>query len=173
MEPYELIRSRRKTLALEITREGRLLVRAPLRCAQERIDAFVTGHAAWVETHLEAQRRKAALRPPPPTETEIEALKQRARAELPGKVAYWSEKMGVSPTGLKVTTARRRYGSCSGKNSLCFSCFLMNCPEEAVELVVVHELCHIREKNHGPRFYALLERYLPDWRERKKRLFMN
>lgn len=173
MEPYELIRSRRKTLALEITREGRLLVRAPLRCSQARIDAFVTGHAAWIETHLESQRQKAALRPPPPTEAEIEALKQRAQAILPGKVAYWSEKMGVRPTGLKVTTARRRYGSCSGKNSLCFSCFLMNCPEEAVELVVVHELCHIREKNHGPRFYALLERYLPDWRERKKRLFMN
>ena len=80
--------------------------------------------------------------------------------------------MGVAPTGFKVTAARKRYGSCSAKNSLCFSCFLMNCPEEAVELVVVHELCHIREKNHGPGFYALLERYLPDWRERKKLLSM-
>ncbi len=81
--------------------------------------------------------------------------------------------MGVVPTGFKVTTARKRYGSCSAKNSLCFSCFLMNCPEEAVELVVVHELCHIREKNHGPKFYALLEQCLPDWRERKKRLSMS
>ena len=173
MEPYELIRSRRKTLALEITREGRLLVRAPLRCSQTRIDAFVIGHAAWIEKHLETQRQKAARRPPPPTEAEIQALKERAQSELPEKIVYWSEQMGVRPTGFKVTTARRRYGSCSGKNSLCFSCFLMNCPEEAVELVVVHELCHIREKNHGPRFYALLERYLPDWRERKKLLFMN
>ena len=49
----------------------------------------------------------------------------------------------------------------------------MNCPEAAVELVVVHELCHILEKNHGPRFYALLARYLPDWRERKQLLFMS
>ena len=78
--------------------------------------------------------------------------------------------MGVSPTGIKITTARKRYGSCSGKNSLCFSCFLMEYPEEAVDLVVVHELCHIREKNHGPRFYALLEHYLPDYKERKKLL---
>ena len=80
--------------------------------------------------------------------------------------------MGVAPAGFKVTTARKRYGSCGASNRLCFSCFLMNCPEEAVDLVVVHELCHIREKNHGPRFYALLERYLPDWRERKKLLFL-
>lgn len=173
MEPYELIRSRRKTLALEITGDGRLLVRAPLRCSRARIDAFAAAHAAWIETHLALQRQRAARRPPAPTAEEIEALKARARAELPPKVAYWSEKMGVSPTGFKVTTARKRYGSCSAKNSLCFSCFLMNCPEEAVELVVVHELCHIREKNHGPRFYALLEQYLPDWRERKKLLSMN
>ena len=78
--------------------------------------------------------------------------------------------MGVTPTGLRVTSARTRYGSCSGKNSLCFSCFLMNSPEDAIELVVVHELCHIRVKNHGPDFYALLEHYLPDYRERKRHL---
>lgn len=173
MEPYELLRSRRRTLALEVTGDGRLLVRAPLRCSQARIDAFVAAHAAWIEKHLEIQRQRAARRPPDPTPAEIEALKARAREELPPKIARWSEKMGVAPTGFKVTAARKRYGSCSGKNSLCFSCFLMNCPDAAVELVVVHELCHIREKNHGPRFYALLEQYLPDWRERKKLLSMN
>ena len=172
MHPYELIRSRRRTLALEITAEGRLLVRAPNRVSRARIDAFVEAHAAWIEKHLEAQRQKAARRPPAPTPEEIEALKEKARAVLPGKIAFWSEKMGVAPAGFKVTTARKRYGSCSEANRLCFSCFVMSCPEEAVELVVVHELCHIREKNHGPRFYALLEQYLPDWRERKKRLFM-
>ena len=173
MEAYELIRSRRRTLALEVTADGRLLVRAPLRCAGARIDAFVAAHAAWIEKHLAIQREKASRLPPAPTAADIQALKARARAELPGKIAVWSEKMGVRPTGFKVTAARKRYGSCSAKDSLCFSCFLMNCPEEAVELVVVHELCHIREKNHGPRFYALLERYLPDWRERKKLLSMS
>ena len=172
MEDYELIRSRRKTLALEITGEGRVLVRAPNRLAKARIDAFVGAHAAWIARHLAAQRERAAKRPPPPTPAEIEALKERARALLPEKIASWSARIGVTPTGFRVTSARKRYGSCSAKNSLCFSCFLMNCPEEAVELVVVHELCHIREKNHGPGFYALLEHYLPDWRERKKGLAM-
>ena len=169
---YELIRSRRKTLALEVTTDGRVVVRAPNRLAKDRIDAFVAAHAAWIEKHLTLQRERAARRPPATTGAEIQALKARARAELPEKIARWSERMGVVPTGFRVTEARKRYGSCSGKNSLCFSCFLMNCPEEAVELVVVHELCHIREKNHGPGFYALLEQYLPDWRERKKRLTM-
>lgn len=82
-------------------------------------------------------------------------------------MAYYSARMGLVPTGLKVTSARRRYGSCSGKNSLCFSCFLMRSPMEAIDAVVVHELAHIRYKNHGPEFYALVESILPDYRTRK------
>ena len=170
MEVYELIRSRRKTLALEITADCRILVRAPMRLPQTRIDAFVESHADWIARHLERQRQRAEKMSPAPTQAEIEALKAKARAILPEKVAVWSRKMGVTPTGIKITTARKRYGSCSGKNSLCFSCFLMNYPEEAIDLVVVHELCHIKVRNHGPDFYALLERYLPDHKERKKLL---
>ena len=168
MRDYELIRSRRKTLALELTREGRLLVRAPMRLSREKIDAFVTAHEDWIVRHLE----KLAARPrlPQPQPEELEALKARAWAVLPGMVETWSARMGVHPTGIKITTARKRYGSCSSKQSLCFSCYLMRCPEAAIELVVVHELCHLREMNHGPGFYALLEHYLPDWKERKKLL---
>ena len=170
MKQYELIRSRRKTLALEITKDCRVLVRAPMRLSQARIEAFVANHADWIERHLELQKQKLAYAPPPPTAEAIAELKKKARSILPDKVAFWSQIMGVTPTGLKITTAQKRYGSCSGKNSLCFSCFLMNCPEEAIDLVVVHELCHIHEKNHGPRFYALMEQYLPDYKERKKLL---
>ena len=170
METYELIRSGRKTLALEITREGRVLVRAPLRLSRAAIDEFVARHEAWIAVHQERQRRRLADAPPPPTEADIAALKERARQVLPGRVAKRKKKMGLSPTGVRITAARKRYGSCSGENSLCFSCFLMNCPEAAIDLVVVHELCHIREKNHGPRFYALLAHYLPDYQERKKLL---
>ena len=170
METYELIRSRRKTLALEVTQDCRILVRAPLRLSQSRIDAFVESRSNWISKHLEIQQQRALSAPPPASPEEITALKSKARSILPAKVSYWSQKIGVTPTGLKITTAKKRYGSCSGKNSLCFSCFLMTYPEAAIDLVVVHELCHIREKNHGPRFYALLEQYLPDYKERKKLL---
>ena len=170
METYELIRSGRKTLALEITRDCRVVVRAPRRLAKSSIDDFVAKHETWIAQHLEQQRRRASLAPPAPTAEEIAALKAKARQVILPRVAYWSERMGLHPSGVKITSARTRYGSCSGKNSLCFSCFLANAPEAAMDLVVVHELCHIRVKNHGPAFYALLERTLPDWRERKKLL---
>ena len=97
MKTYELIRSRRKTLALEITKDCRILVRAPMRLSRECIDAFVTRHADWINRHLEKQRQKAASAPPPPTEAEIAALKAKARAILPERVAYWSHQMGVTP----------------------------------------------------------------------------
>ena len=170
MHNYELIRSKRRTLALEITRDGRVLVRSPMRASKARIEAFVASHEDWIRRHLEQQKQRAATAPPPPTAEEIAALKASAREILPHKVAYWANIMGIFPTGIKITTAQKRYGSCSAKDSLCFSCFLMRQAEAAIDLVVVHELCHIREKNHGPRFYALLEQYLPDYRERKKLL---
>ena len=165
-----MIRSRRKTLAIEITRDCRILVRVPLRASAAQIDTFVARHADWIARNLERQKQWLADSPPPPTGEEIAALKSAARTVLPQKVAYWSQKTGLVPTGVKITSARKRYGSCSAKNSLCFSCFLMRCPEEAIDLVVVHELCHIQEKNHGPRFYALLAHHLPDHQERKKLL---
>ena len=115
-------------------------------------------------------RQRAAEAGPPPTPEEIEALRAQARAVLPGKVAHYAALMGLSPTGVKITSARKRYGSCSAKNSLCFSCFLMRSPDEAVDAVVVHELAHIRHKNHGPDFYALVQRYMPDYQARKKLL---
>ena len=170
MHDYELLRTNRRTMSLEITPDCRVLVRAPLRMPQNRIETFVASKEDWIARHLTRMQKKAAEAPPPPTEAEIAALKAQACAVLPEKVAYWSAVTGLSPTGVKITSARRRYGSCSAKNSLCFSCFLMQQPEAAIDLVVVHELCHIRVKNHGPQFYALLAQYLPDYKARQKLL---
>lgn len=170
MREYEVKRSRRRTAALEITTACTVLVRAPLGMSDREIEAFVARHRDWISRGLERQRARQAAAPPPPTEEEIRRLKEQARALLPEKVAYWSRRTGLIPTGVRITAARTRYGSCSGKNSLSFSCFLMNAPEEAIDLVVVHELCHIRHKNHGPGFYALLESILPDHRQRRELL---
>ena len=167
---YELIRSSRRTVSLEVTKECTVRVRAPLRMPKGEIDAFVAAHQTWVERQL-AKRRAMPVRPEPTAE-EIAALKERTRRLVEPAVVRYAAEMKLRPSGIRITTARTRYGSCSGTNGLCFSCFLGECPVEAVELVVVHELCHIVHKNHGEQFYALLEAVLPDWRERKKLLHM-
>ena len=169
MTGYTLIRSRRRTLSMELKRDGTLVVRAPLRLSAEKIDAFVAAHEAWL-ARARARLAQRLAAHPEPTEEEREALLARAKAELPRRVAYWSRVTGLMPSGVKITGARTRFGSCSGKNSLCFSWRLMQYPDEAIDLVVVHELCHIAHLDHGPGFYALLESILPDYRERMKLL---
>ena len=169
MPPYEIIRSRRRTVALEVTREGKVLVRAPLRMPQTEIDRFVAAHAAWLE---KAQARVAARQAahPPLTEEQREALRQTAKALLPQRVAHYAAIMGVVPTSVKITAAKSRFGSCSGKNGICFSLYLMQYPEEAIDYVVVHELAHIRHHDHSSAFYAEVAKVMPDYRARMKLL---
>lgn len=169
MTPYTLIRSSRRTLSLEITRELAVLVRAPTRCPKGEIDRFVERHQDWIAARLEQQRQRLAAHPEP-TEEERQALIDRARRELPERVAHYAAIMGVQPSGITITGARTRYGSCSGKNRLCFTWRLMAYPDEAIDSVVVHELAHIVHKNHGRDFYALVKSVLPDYDRRKKLL---
>lgn len=147
MQPYELIRSGRCTLALEL-RGGRVIVRAPYRTSQAAIDRFVAAH-------------------PEPTDAERAAYIRQAKAYLPQRVAYYSERMGLYPTQVRITGARTRFGSCSSQGHICFSWRLMQYPPEAIDYVVVHELAHLRYMNHGAEFYALIARYLPDWKARR------
>lgn len=163
---YELIRSSRRTLAMEITADCRIVVRAPLRASQKSIDAFISSHTQWIETHMSRQQARRDSHPEP-TEQERQAYIRRAMEELPGKVAHYSAAMQLYPTGITITGARKRFGSCSGKNRICFSWRLMQYPEEAIDYVVVHELAHIRHKNHSKAFYDCVAQVMPDWRERQ------
>lgn len=161
---FEIIRSARKTVSLEITKEAKVLVRAPQRMKYDDIVAFVEKHGDWIERHLSAARARAEQSGAQPDEA---ILRRRAAAVIPERVRYWAQVMDLEPAGVRITAAKGRFGSCSGKNSLCFSLYLAAYPMRAVDYVVVHELAHIKHKNHGRDFYALIEKYLPDYRERE------
>lgn len=174
MIEYTLIRSSRRTLGLEITRDCRVIVRVPQRCSQREIDRFVDSHRDWIANKLALQQRRAdaraAMEPTPEQEKE---LRRRAAELIPQRVAYYAPLMGVTPTGIKITSARTRFGSCSGKNSLCFSWRLMLYPAEAIDYVVVHELAHIRHHNHSRDFWAFVASAMPYYRERQLLLKLN
>ena len=166
---YELIRSNRRTVALEVTREGRVIVRAPKSMARKDIDAFVEKHRQWLDQHLAKQQLWQQTHPEP-TPEEQAAYIAKAKDLLPQRVAHYGQIMGLTPAGITVTAARTRFGSCSPKNRLCFSWRLMAYPDEAIDYVVVHELAHMVHRNHGPEFHALVERILPDHRQRRNLL---
>lgn len=169
MEQYTLVRSKRHTLALQLKNDGSVLVRAPMRMSEDTIAQFVQKHEAWLARAKEKQAARQE-KYPEPTEAERKALIEKAKAVLPGRIAHFSALLGLTPTAVHITGAKTRFGSCSGKNSLSFSWRLMQYPDETIDLVVAHELCHIAHHNHSPAFYALLASVLPDYKERMKLL---
>lgn len=163
---YILKRSKRKTLAVEVTRAGEVIVRAPLRMPEREILRFLREQRQWVEAHITLQKQREAAHPTPNAEEEAR-LKALAKETIPPRVAHYGNIMGLIPTSVKITSAKTRFGSCSVKNRLCFSWRLMQYPPEAVDYVVVHELAHIVHKNHGNAFYALIRSVLPDYPARR------
>ena len=169
MTDYQVVRSRRRTVALQVDQTGNVVVRAPMTLPAEEIRTFVEKHETWIHRQQQRQARYRAEHPEP-TPQEQEALRRQAEAHLPQRVAYWAGVMGVRPTGIRITSARTRFGSCSGKNGICFSLYLMQYPEEAIDYVVVHELAQIRHHDHSSAFYAEVAKVMPDYRARMKLL---
>ena len=155
------VRSGRRSLCLEINAAGELILRAPWGAGEKEIEAFLERHRGWILRHREKIRCEGNGGPT------LEELRREAKVYIPGRVEFYSRQMGLVPASAKITSAKRSYGSCSGKNALCFSLYLMRSPKEAVDYVVVHELAHIRYKNHGAAFYRLIGSVLPDYPARR------
>lgn len=166
---YTVLRSARKTLALEVTREQQILVRAPHAISSDRIDVFVRSHGEWIERQQKRVQAYTKAHPEPSPE-QANKYREEAMRYLPERVKYYSERMHLFPASITITSAKTRFGSCSGKDRICFSWRLMAYNKKAIDYVVVHELAHLVHKNHSADFYALIATFLPDWKERKKYL---
>lgn len=172
---YEVIRSRRKTLSMQVKGDGRVEIRAPLRTSDAEIRRFVEKHRRWLEKHLlkaqALQQAKAGVRKL--TAAEIAELKRKAKRILPERAAYWAPLIGVRPGRIAIRCQKTRWGSCSTKGNLNFNCLLMLTPPGVIDSIVVHELCHLKHMNHSRQFYAEIEKVLPEYRQHQKWLKEN
>lgn len=169
MFEYKIVRSNRKTLALQINADGEIIVRAPQRVSDRKIAKFVEANSEWIEKNCKKINDRKADRVEL-AEDDIKKLKKLAKEYLPPKVEYYANLMGVNYTSVKITSAKTRFGSCSGKNSICFSYILMLYPEKAIDYVVIHELAHTVHHNHSKQFYEMIEKYMPDYKSAEKML---
>ncbi len=161
---YTVIRSNRKTIAIQVDSDCNITVRAPLRCSQIEIENFINSKKEWLTKTVIYQRNKKK-QAKVYTDADISNLRKKAKETIPQKVQYYSSIMGVTPTSVKINSAKKRYGSCSGTNSLNFSLYLMDKSEEFIDYVVVHELAHIKHHNHSKDFYSFIERFIPNYKE--------
>ena len=210
MISYTLIRTKRKTVAIQVKSDGSVAVRAPQRLAKREIDRVVQQKEGWILAHQQQMHQRQQAQesfclsdgrlpllggwlPITYTDTktpfclqgtcflargeEAELWEQAerlyrsiAREQLERRVADYANWMGVHPTGLRITGAKGRWGSCSGKNSLNFSWRLILAPEHCVDYVVVHELCHILHHDHSTAFWQEVENWFPDWQQCREQL---
>lgn len=165
---YTVIYSNRKTICAEILRDGSIVVRAPKFCPEALLLSFLKKNEELI---LKKQVQIRSLPPIPEiSPAEAKRLRQKTKDIVMRRVRFYAEAHGFSYQGIKITSARYRFGSCSAKKNLCFSLFLGLCTPEEIDYVVLHELCHTVEMNHSARFYSLLGALMPDYRERERSL---
>ena len=168
--PYQIIKSDRKTVAIQIKPDGEVVVRCPKRMRVEEARRFVESKADWIEKHLVRRQPQDVAKY---TTKEIEQLREQARKLITERVRCYAPIIGVTYGQIAIRTQHTRWGSCSSKGNLNFNCLLALVPPEVLDYVVVHELCHRKELNHSDRFWKEVERIRPDYKVRKKWLKEN
>lgn len=221
VESFTVIRSRRrsKTMTLQITREGNIIIRVPLKTPDTEVERFFSSRKAWIArkrsgketgderentprkfmtgeeffylgnpyplemTESNSSRKSLILargkfvlarkRASQAKELFIQWYRERAREVIGERVRFWGNRFNLIPTGITITSAWQRYGSCSADNRLSFSWRLILAPYQVIDYIIIHELAHIQVKNHSQKFWIYLESLMPEYRTQKRWLKEN
>lgn len=202
----QLVRSKRRTIAILVRRDGKVIVRAPLKAPEAWIKQFVESKAAWIAE----KKAEAALHPVltarqfsdgetlpylgreiplrvvdgPAAALRFDGVfhlakkarpgalslfekwyKAQARRILTERVELYARQFGFRYGQIRISSARTRWGSCSSRGTLSFTWRLVMAPLEVVDYVVLHELAHLKVRNHSPLFWAEVARMLPGYRQ--------
>lgn len=171
--PYNIVYSNRKTVAIQVTAENKVIVRAPHNCPRSFIDAFLSQKAGWVEKHLKENEQKKASHPEPDrtprlTESRRKRYMEKARTIFSYKTAHYARILGVTYNRIAIREQKTRWGSCSSKGNLNFNWRLIFAPEEVIDYIVVHELAHRKEMNHSQAFYDVVASVMPDYKTQEQ-----
>ena len=167
-----VIRSNRKTVAIQVNSDLSVTVRAPRSASEKDIEEILKKKEAWISKHIEkikkTKERLEAESTEKLTREKVIALAEEALKVIPERVEYFAKVIGVTYGKITIRNQKTRWGSCSSKGNLNFNCLLMLAPSEVLDYVVVHELCHRKQMNHSKAFWAEVEKVCPDYKAAKK-----
>lgn len=167
-----VIRSNRKTVAIQVNSDLSVTVRAPRSVSEKDIEEILKKKEAWISKHIEKIKETKERFEAEPTEKltreKVIALAEEALKVIPERVEYFAKVIGVTYGKITVRNQKTRWGSCSSKGNLNFNCLLMLAPPEVLDYVVVHELCHRKQMNHSKAFWLEVEKVLPNYKEVRK-----
>lgn len=145
-------------MRLSVRPGGDVVLTAPHFLSAWTIERFLAAHAHWIRRSVEKMRDKKAL---PTGRREYAALREKARAFVLERLRYWNTFYRFEYGRVAIKNTRSLWGSCSRKGNLNFTFALVHLPRELADYIVVHELCHLREHNHSPHFWALVAKTQP------------
>ena len=167
-----VIRSNRKTVAIQVNSDLSVTVRATRSVSEKDIEEILKKKEAWISKHIEKIKETKERFEAEPTEKltreKVIALADEALKVIPERVEYFAKVIGVTYGKITVRNQKTRWGSCSSKGNLNFNCLLMLAPPEVLDYVVVHELCHRKQMNHSKAFWLEVEKVLPNYKEVRK-----
>lgn len=163
---YIIQKSRRRSISVSVLADNRVLVKAPYGTCERTVQKFLVSKKAWITKQIEKQniQNQKALELGFLDDEEIRKIKRQARKIILERVEYWSRQIGVTYGKISIRLQGTRWGSCSANGNLSFNCLLVIMPEEIMNSVVVHELCHRKHMNHSKEFYAEINRVFPDYK---------
>lgn len=167
-----IVRKRVKNVNLRIARDGSHVdVSVPSWVSDSEVEAFIRSKSAWIASHMAQAAQAPMARAAQATPEEVAAWRETVSACVPALVAAWEPIMGVKAGKLAYRSMTSRWGSCQpATGRICINVRLALYPPECLEYVVVHELCHLLERGHGPRFHQLMDAFMPDWKQRRAKL---
>ncbi len=168
---YKLFQSRRcRNIRISITKLGTVRVSAPLKVRPNIIAEHVAKHTAWILEALQKQQARPISLFAQRSAKDFRDQRDTVKKDILERLHRLNHSYEFSWSSVVVRNQKSRWGSCTSRKVLNFNYLLGKLPEELRDYVIVHELCHLQEMNHGPRFWALVARTFPNYRELRKKL---
>ncbi len=179
-----VIRSKRRSYGIVVDEDGQVTVRIPLRGSMRMAKELVREKQDWIFEKITLQEQRKQIRDLQAAQSESKytpeqraglekRYRQAAKEYIPRRADYYAQLIGVSYERIRIAEQKTRWGSCSSRGTLSFNWKLMLAPPKVLDYVVVHELCHLKEMNHSPRFWKLVEEMIPNYKEYRKWLKEN
>jgi predicted metal-dependent hydrolase len=168
---YSIRKSRKaKNASLMVSHQKKVVVTLPWRYPEKLAKDLVNKHVDWIKKRLAVINQLVHIQPDNRGINTSAKYLLEAKQLMHAKTKVWNKHYGFDYKKIVVRNQKSRWGSCSAKGTLNFNIKLIFLPEDLIDYVVVHELCHLKEMNHSSRFWALVRQTIPDFAQRRKRL---
>lgn len=168
---YQIYKTKKaRRLSITVYENGHVRVSVPYRISKKIAYIYVASKMGWIQKCLASQQRVMCISYPFTDTLGYKKYAPKARQALTQRTQELADQTGLSFKRVSIRNQKTRWGSCSTTGTLSFNYKLYFLPAELRDYVIIHELCHTKHMNHGPRFWNKVARFCPNYKEYEKQL---